>query len=98
MTIHKVETTITTSNGNGSANTLNIIGGISYQIFISAATSNTSFQARITDSASRRVRDYDYTLDAINDESPLIMQGIYTLQILNSSADQNFTVLMMIRE
>jgi len=98
MQIYKVETDLETTSGTGSTNTLNIIGGMAEQIYILVAVTNTTFQAKIIDDKSRTVREYDYVKDYINDEVPLIMQGIYTVQILNCSSDQTFNVLFMIRE
>ena len=98
MQIYKIETTITTAGGSGSANSLNIIGGICRQVYIKSSTAGTTFRTTITDSGSRVIREYDYTTDFILDEIPLIMQGVYTIQILNSDKDQDFNVLFMVGE
>jgi hypothetical protein len=98
MQIYKVETDLVTTGGTGSVNTLDIVGGMARQIYILAAATDSTFQARILDNKSRKVREYDYIKGCINDETPLIMQGVYTVQILNCSSDQTFTVLFMVGE
>jgi hypothetical protein len=98
MQIYKLETIITTTGGTGSANSLNVIGGICRQVYIKSSTSGTSFRVTITDNGSRIIREYDYSTDFILDETPLIMQGVYTIQILNSNKDQDFNILFMVGE
>ena len=98
MQIYKFETSITSVGGTVSVNTLDIIGGLCHQVYVKAASSGTTFQTTITDDASRVVRNYDYHTDFILDEAPLIMQGVYTVQIVNGSHDQDYEILLMLRE
>lgn len=98
MQIYKFETSATTAGGTVSINTLDIIGGIAKQIYIKAASTGTLFAAKLTDERSRVVREYDRTSDFILDEDELIMQGVYTFQITDGSHDQQYDILVMLRE
>jgi len=98
MQIYKFETSMVSVAGTVSVNTHNIIGGMCEQIYIKGATDSTNFQVTITDDGSRVVREYDYTTHFLLDETSLIMQGIYTIQVSNGSSDQKYDVLLMLRE
>lgn len=98
MQVYRFETSMTSAGGTVSVNTLDIIGGMCEQIYIKAATSDTTFRAKITDEGSRVVREYDYTPSFLLDEQPLIMQGVYTIQVNSGSHDQDYDILLMLRE
>lgn len=98
MQVYRFETSITTVGGTVSFNTHDIIGGLCHQIYVKGASSGVIFQLKITDEGSRTVRNYDYVTDFLLDETPLIMQGVYTVQLLEATQDQDYSVMLAIRE
>ena len=98
MQIYKFETSVTTAGGSISLNTLDIVGGLAHQIYIKGASSGVLFRAKLTDDHSRVVREYEQSADFIIDEDPLIMQGVYTFQIFDATQDQNYDILVILRE
>ena len=84
--------------GTVSVNTHNIIGGMCEQIYIKGVTDSTNFRVTITDDGSRVVREYDFTTHFLLDETPLIVQGVYTIQVVDGSNDQQYDVMLAVRE
>lgn len=99
MDIHKVETTITTAGGNGSHNTLPIIGGLCRHIFIQPESSGTIYDFAITNDSSLEVRGYDNITDTLNDDSRILpMRGIYTVSVQSANQDSLFNILFMVQQ
>jgi len=98
MVLYKVETSITASSGAVSVNTLKAIGGICRQVLVYSASTDTTFNLTLIDEKSRPVRDWTDVTYQINDLSPFPVQGIYTISIAGSTADEEFTVFMGIQE
>ena len=98
MSVYKFRTIISTNGGTGSENTNNVIHGLCRQIYIKAGTSSTVFRATITDEDSDVVRSYGFSRGEIDDDKPLPVVGIYTIQIASASVDGQFTCKMMVLE
>ncbi len=98
MRVYKFEKTITVSSGSGSANTLDVIGGLAYKILVLADTVTTRFKVNITDDDNDVVRAYNFKKGRLDDEKPLSMVGIYTVNITDSDTDEDFTVKIWVTE
>lgn len=97
--IYKFTTTMTVTLNTGAANTHRIPHGLLRQLLITAQTSGTIFRANITDDGGDIVRSYEFAKTQINDDNrPLPVTGIYTLNITNASADGQFRVKFVVQE
>lgn len=95
--VYKYKTSITTVAGSASGNTVPVHGICRY-IYISPTTSTTTFKASITDDDSHTVKTYDWNKGNLRDFTPIIMQGIYTIGISDATANEAFTVKMLVEE
>lgn len=100
MQVYFFRTTITTAGGSGSSNSNSIIGGLLRQVYLLAGTSTTIFRATLVDENSATIRSYDFHRGEINDDHspPIVVQGIYTINIQNVSTDGPFTCVLGIQE
>ena len=98
MQVYKYVNTITVAAGAGSGNTHNIMGGICRKLFVEAETATTRFKVNLTDDTSSTIRSYDYRTGKLDDEKPLILQGVNTVNITNATANEDFTVKIWVEE
>lgn len=104
MLFHKIKGTAVVSSGSWSANTLKFSVGYLRTILITPATSTTIFDFRMVDENSNVIFPNDMTsgsnceggLNVTKVDIPL--GGVYTMQILNSTADEQFNYLLMVQE
>jgi hypothetical protein len=96
--IYKYKTTVTIAAGSGSVNTNNIIGGLCREILISPATSTTTYKVNIVDEDNLTIKSYDFKKGLYIDTTEFIAYGIYTINITSSSANEVFTIRMMVTE
>lgn len=97
--VYKYKNTITPSAGSGSGNTLPLHGICRY-IYIESTTATTAFNISITDDDDFTVKDYNkkFFKGVMRDFTDFIVQGIYTINITNSTKNEAFTVKMLVRE
>jgi len=96
--IYKYKNSVTCAAGSGSVNTNPIIGGLCREILVSPATATTTYRVNIVDEDSLTIKSYDYKKGLYIDIAPFIAYGIYTINITNSSANELFTIRMMVQE
>jgi len=102
MKVYAIDIEATASSGTWAVNTLNIAGGRLRNIFVRAASSDTTFDFKIIDEKDNAVYDTERaekTATGVLDDSVLIvLKGKYTLQVYNSSADEDFVARLMVEE
>jgi len=96
--IYKYKNSVTCAAGSGSVNTNPIIGGLCREILVSPATATTTYRVNIVDEDSLPIKSYDYKKGLYIDIASFIAYGIYTINITNSSANELFTIRMMVQE
>lgn len=97
--VYKYKDTLTTVAGSASGNTLPLHGICKY-IYIASATPTTRFNVTITDDDNHTVKNFDlkFYVGTMRDFTEFIVQGIYTITISNATANEEFTVKMLVRE
>ena len=98
MSQHRYSPSVTTSSGAWSGNTAKIIGGICCQVYVKSSSDDTTFDLSIQDSHGVELRKYTDAVNVINDLSKWSVYGIMTFTISNASADEDFTLLMLVEE
>ena len=98
MQVYKFVKTVTVAASSGSTNTHNIGGGVCRKLFVEATTAGTRFKVNVTDDTNSTIRTYNYRTGKLDDEKPFILTGINTINITNSTANEDFTVKLWIRE
>jgi len=97
--VYKYKDTITTVAGSASGNTLPLHGICKY-IYIEPTTATTTYNVTITDDDNHTVKNFDlrFFKGAMRDFTEFVVQGIYTISISNATANEAFTVKMLVRE
>ena len=97
--VYKFKDTLTTVAGAASGNTLPLHGICKY-IYIEPTTSTTTYNVTITDDDNDTVKNFDlrFFKGTMRDFTEFIVQGIYTVAISNATANEAFTVKMLVRE
>jgi len=97
--VYKYKNTITVSAGSGSGNTLPLHGLCKY-IYIEPTTPTTTYNITITDDDNHTVKNWDlkFFKGTMRDFTEFIVEGIYTIVISNATANEDFTVKMLVRE
>ena len=97
--VYKFKNTITTVAGSASGNTVPLHGICQY-IYLEPTTSTTVYNVTITDDDNDTVKNYDlrFFKGVMRDFTPFIVQGIYTIAISSATANEPFTVKMLVRE
>ena len=98
MLFYKYADTIEIVSGEWSGNTLYISGGELKHVFVKATASSTVFDFKITDSDDNVVLNRINEIGKLNEMMELPMLGIHTLSIINSTADEDFNIKLMIKE
>jgi hypothetical protein len=92
-----IKKTITASSQTGSVNSDPMNGEIIY-LYVKATSSDTEFDFQIIDPDNRILRSFVDEIEYIRSTEILPVNGIHTLKVLNSSADEAFDVLIKVRE
>lgn len=87
-----------TAVGGTIAVTIPATEGICKLLYISAATSSTTFDVRITDRFSINVLDDENATGIYNQLLGLPIYGNITLRIRNASVNEEFTYLIVMQE
>lgn len=98
MLFYRYSKTIDIDSGAWSGNTENLHGGLLKHIFIKSTSSSTVFDFSITDSNDNIIFTRKNVISKLNEMLELPMLGICTLDITNSTTDENFNIKLMIRE
>ncbi len=98
MTVYQFRSTVTAAAGSTSSTSLKIPGGICRQVIIVANTSSTTFLTTITDDKSLEVMRYSSQTGELNDVTAFPMQGNYSVNITNASADDTFKLYFAVEE
>lgn len=96
--VHQQHGTVTASAGTASVNVV-ANNSICHQIFLKPATGTTTYDITLTDIYSNVVYRREDVRGELNDLEPgILTYGNWTLTIENSSADEEFTYLLVFRE
>ena len=95
--VHKHIQTITIVAGSGATNTLPIDGECKF-FYIEPTTSTTVYKYNITDDDSDIIFSSDWTKGTFRDPTPMIMHGIYTINLTNVTVNEDFSVKMLVEE
>lgn len=100
MLLNPIEISAQTAvSGTWSFNTPKLVSALLKQILVKAATATTSFDFQLIDDRSNVVYSTDTpATGTLRQELDLPMKGIYTVKVLNSSADEAFTGRLMLLE
>ena len=97
-TIHTENISGTASSGAISVNTVASLQGITREIIISPATPTTIYDVDITNDTSLTVFKSTSVTGDLIEETALPMQGVYTVAITSSTADELFTMALVLEE
>ena len=92
---NQITQTVTTSTGTVSGSFTS--NGICHQIIVKPTTSSTQYDFKITNSLNMDIYSVDSEVGKWNDLLTLPMVGIYTYTIDNATADEDFTVVLEVR-
>ena len=105
MLIHHEEKTVSAtdigwSSGTWTGNTSHRLHGMLEQIFIESDSANTTFKFTLTDNQNRIIfNSNDAYLNIMNLTNLRIpLKGVYTMKIVDSSAEEQFKILLGIEE
>lgn len=99
MLIHKHRMSITPSSGDGSASTLKFSGGLLTQIYTQAKTSTTIYDLALVDEDDDTVFEIEAIEGGTEEHSVYLpLRGIYTVQINDSTVDEEIVVKIMVEE
>lgn len=90
-----IRKTLTASAGSASE-TFNSIG-LCHQILVEPNTSTTQYDFSLTDSGSTVVFSQTSEVGKLNELITLPLSGGYTLSIDNATVDEDFSVLIVVR-
>ena len=90
-----IRKTLTASSG--SASDTFTAQGLCHQILIKPTTSSTQYDISLVDSSSVTVFEATSETGTINELLILPLIGAYTLSIDSATVDEDFTVLMIVR-
>ena len=89
---------VSVSSGVWSGNTQKINGGILLHVVAQAASGDTTFDFSIVDDNGITIKSWDNNTGELNEEVYIPVSGILTLQISNSSADEDYKIYLGIDE
>ena len=99
MTIYEHRDSITAISGAVASLSLKVPGGLLRDVLIRANTATTLFRANLQDSNSVVRQDYAFHRGEIHDTAiTLPIQGQWSVNIANASADDTFQVVLGIQE
>jgi hypothetical protein len=76
---------------------MNIIGGVCCQLYVKSASVDTVFDIKV-ESKSVEVRKITGITNVINDLTKFPTSGVLTVTIENATADEAFTLLLVVEE
>lgn len=95
MLIHRYGPSgVSTTSTSWSGNTLSFSGAVCNQVLIKPATSSTTFDVSIIDNGSREIRKWENIKGLLNDLTQFPVVGVCTVNIINASANEPFTVML----
>ena len=95
--VHKHIESITAVAGSGATNTPPIDGDCKF-LYIEPATLTTTYKVNITDDDNDTVKSWDWTKGVLKDRIPMIMHGVYTVNITDATANEEFSIKMLVEE
>lgn len=99
MTIYIHSATATAVAGSVTTSSLKIPGGILSQVLVRANTDTTVFRAKLLDENGLEIRHYGFETHELNDMAcNLAVAGSMALSITNASANDTFTIRLVVRE
>lgn len=95
--IHPERLTLTTSSGSASGNTSARLQGLLRQVIVKAA-GNTTFDITLTNDQSQVIYERVGEVARTSEQVQLPVRGVYTVALGNASADEVFTVALVVDE
>jgi len=93
-----IDKVVTASSGSWSGNTQKINGGILLHVVVQAESSDTTFDFEIVDESGITIKSWTANTEELNEEVYIPISGVLTLEISNSSADEDFNIYLGIDE
>lgn len=97
MIIHQEKVRITPSAGDGSDNTLSVMG-LCYQVVVKPVTETTQYDIKIIGQNDVLIFHRTSETGTISEFVMMPLRGIYTIQLENSTVDEEFLVTLAIQE
>jgi hypothetical protein len=97
MLIHPETLKLTAAAGAVSGNS-NPLMGICYNVLVKPATSTTTYDISITNGMNIIVFERTSETGTLSEVTMLPMNGIYTVAISNATANELFTVQLVLRD
>ena len=98
MIIHLQYFTESTSSGTFAVNTDAAFMGIMRQLLVSPATASTTYNLTITDSDDLDIYCDTSITGNYAPEVAIPVRGVYTVTIDSATADESFTIKLMVEE
>ena len=98
MLIHFEKLTGTVSSGTFSTNTNSLIRGLLRHIAVKPNSETTTYDIKITNSDSIDIYERKSEIGTLSEVITLPFRGIYTVEISNSTADEEFKIQLGIQE
>jgi len=92
------KTSLTASAGSTRTLTLDVHPGLCRQFLVESTGASTVFRANLVDKDGYTIMNYGFHTNQINDVSFFPMDGRYTVNITNASADDLFNVVVGVEE
>jgi len=89
---------VTTSSGTWTGDTMKIVPGICFQVYVKAATGSTVFDIKIEDAYDVEVQKITDITGVVNDLTKFPVEGVLTVTIENATADEAFTLKIVVEE
>jgi len=88
---------VATSDGVWQGNTVSL-NGILKQILVKSATSSTMLDFSLTSDQNDVIYNRTDVTGIINEENELPLHGVYTMKISGATRNEDFTILLSVRE
>jgi hypothetical protein len=97
MLIHPEKLTLTTSSGSATGNTQRLVG-VLRQVVVSPVSASTTYDVTITNPQSSTVYERLSETGELSEEVQLPLHGIHTVSLANATADEAFTIQLILED
>jgi hypothetical protein len=98
MSQYVYKPSVTTSSGSWTGDTMKIVPGICFQVYVKASSENTIFDIKIEDAYNFEVQKIIDITGMVNDLTKFPVDGVLTVTIENATADEAFTLKIVVEE
>lgn len=98
MMIHSENLSGSTASGTLAVNTNSVMQGIIKSVIVSPATGSTTYNVAITNPDGLTVYSKTSNTGDIFEQTELPVRGMYTVTISSASADEAFSIALVLQE